>query len=732
MFLYKFKRLGKVPFLFSLTFFFFFSFYIPSLDEVSKSVSFEHPSNNEAITVTGRISTPVEQTSKKLEFHFQPENSNQTFLALYFPDTNKQDTEYALEQLKIGSTCRIIGNISLPEESRNPGQFDYQSYLKTKGVSYQVIISSLENVHCEGTSFLHRIYKLRQMIQDYIFISYSDETAAWMTALVLGDDSFIKEETIELFRNWGLSHLLAISGLHVGLIVGLLYFILFKIGLMTKEKAQWIMLLFLPIYALLAGGEPSVWRASMMVFLFIVLSKWKLSISVTDVISIVFLLLILFDPMIIYHVGFQFSFIVTFSLILSGKWLMQTSSLFFQMLKISFVSQMVIIPLQFIYFSMVQPLSIILNVIIVPYFSLFVIPGMFLMMLLSPLPFLPFLFDKLFHLTQSIFIQFIERIDNVVNYTWMMGTFPIVLAILFYVSFVLFMMSVMRNTLKIAFKYGVLLTIIITIVVLRPYFSPYGSVTMLDVGQGDAFIIEYPYRKGVVMIDAGATFSFYEQEVSDKVFKQILKPYLESRGIRKIDAIFLSHEDLDHMGSVDFLVSEFDVSEIIISQYYELPEEIERQWKADGANLKRVKQNEKINIKDNTYHVLSPGKDNGTDNENSMVLTTNIGGKSWLFTGDIGVETEKEIIKTYPDLLIDVLKAGHHGSKTSSDEAFIQHIKPMYALISVGEHNSYGHPSPEVIETLEEAGVNILRTDQHGAIIYRFREEMGTFFKYLP
>src|SRR5699024_8762878 len=433
----------------------------------------------------------------------QPENSNQTFLVLYFPDTNKQDTESSLEQLKIGSTCQITGTISLPEESRKPRQFDYQSYLETKGISHQLIISSLEKIHCEGVSFLHRIYKMRQAIQDYIFISYTDETAAWMTALVLGDDSFIKEETIELFRDWGLSHLLAISGLHVALIVGLIYFILFNMGLMTKEKAQWTMLLFLPIYALVAGGEPSVWRASMMVFLFIILSKWKLSISVSDVISIVFLLLILFDPMIIYHIGFQFSFIVTFGLILSGKWLMQTSSLFLQMLKISFVSQMVIIPLQFIYFSMVQPLSIILNVIIVPYFSLFVIPGMFLMVLLSPLPVLPLLFDKLFHFTQSIFLLFIERIDNVVNYSFMFVCFfPVILAIVFYVTFVLFMISVMRNTLKNAFKYGVLLTIIITIVVLRPYFSPYGSVTMFDVGQGDAIIIEYPYRKSVVMIDA--------------------------------------------------------------------------------------------------------------------------------------------------------------------------------------------------------------------------------------
>src|SRR5699024_2058758 len=139
---------------FSLTFFFFFSFYIPSLDEVNKSISFEH-SSNEVITITGRITSPVEHTAKRTEFHFQPENSNQTFLALYFPDTNKQDTESSLEQLKIGSTCQITVTISLPGESRNAGQFDYQNELDTIGISHQLCISTHEKIHCEGVYFLY-------------------------------------------------------------------------------------------------------------------------------------------------------------------------------------------------------------------------------------------------------------------------------------------------------------------------------------------------------------------------------------------------------------------------------------------------------------------------------------------------------------------------------------------------------------------------------------------------
>src|SRR5699024_10525890 len=126
------------------------------------------------------------------------------------------------------------------------------------------------------------------------------------------DDSGIDEDVTGLFQKWSLSHILAISGLHVGLVVGLLYLLLVKLNIVTKEKAEWLMICFLPFYVLLAGGEPSVKRACGMVLLFIILNKIKLRFSVTDTLSIVFLLLIIFDKFIVYHAGFQLSFAVTF------------------------------------------------------------------------------------------------------------------------------------------------------------------------------------------------------------------------------------------------------------------------------------------------------------------------------------------------------------------------------------------------------------------------------------
>lgn len=728
VFLLMYKRIEKSIFFLSILSVFLVIIYIPSinntpLDESSEKLPYE-------TTLVGEIKSSIKYKDKVTEFTLQTNNPQRNYLAVYFHD--KESPKNQKTMLKTGAICNVSGQITQPNDSTNPGEFSYRSFLEKQGINQQLIIHSLDELYCEGSSFLGKIYTIREQIQKKIITKYSDDTAAWMTALVLGNDSRIGEDQIDLFRQWGLSHLLAISGLHIGLIIGLVYFILINTGLMTKEKAQSFMIFFLPLYALLAGGEPSVWRASLMALAFILLNKFNIKLTITDIISIVFILLLINDNYIIYHVGFQFSFIVTLSIILSRKWLASDSSLLFQMLKLSFISQMAILPLQFNYFSMVQPASILLNVIVVPYFSLFVIPAMFIMVFLSFIPILPALFDQLFSGIHSHFLNLLTQIDNTLNFPWVSGPFPIIFVFVYYGLFVLLMKSVLRKKLVIGFSYGVLLTAMITLLLLRPYFSPYGSVTMLDIGQGDAFVIELPYRKGVIFMDAGSTFSFDDYEPSDRIYKQILKPYLQSKGIQSIDAIFISHEHLDHMGSVTMLIEEFSTDQIVVSNYYELDVETIEKWQAHGVKITQVEQGEEIRFHDTIFNVLSPFSDTISENDNSLVALAEFGGKSWLFTGDIEEDAEREIIKRYPSLDVDVLKVAHHGSKTSSTESFINHTRPTFSLISVGENNTYGHPSQSVVETLHNFESVILRTDKDGAVIYKFTKDNGTFYKYLP
>ncbi|SFA69969.1 competence protein ComEC [Lentibacillus halodurans] len=725
IFLYYDQRLGKITVLISLTFSIFAYTYIPELEKPPEDETFT--ANESAFT--GQIASPITESESRIVFEFTDESSDNRFLIVYFK--KDQETEH---DLKYGAACTIDGKPELPDSSRNPGQFDYQNYLLSQGISYQIVLDSLDDLACTGSSFMHTIYQLRADLVQFVQEEISPGTAVWLNALVLGDDTQIDEETIELFQRWNLSHLLAISGLHVGLVVGLFYFFFVKLNVLTKEKAQWAVIFFLPCYALIAGGEPSVLRASTMVVLFLLAGKMNWKFSVTDVLSIVFMLLIVADPYMLYNIGFQLSFCVTLGLLLSKNWLTQTNVSFFSVLNISFVSQMMILPLQVEYFFTFQPLSILLNLLVVPYFTLFVIPFMFFILLLAPIAgSLISYADRLFVNIHELFISSIEFINQTLYIPWVVGSIPLAAVIAYYALFLTFMKKLEYKQLKQAFKFGCCLTALITIIVIKPYISPVGNVTMLDIGQGDAMVIELPYRKGVLFIDAGAEMTFDDDyEPSENVYKQKIKPYLYSRGISHIDAVFISHEDTDHMGSLQYLAEDMSIENVIVSEYYTFSAKISDVLTNNGINIVRTAQGETITVGNQVFHVLSPARDKQSANENSLVLYTAIGGKTWLFTGDIGSDTERALTNTYPELGADVLKVAHHGSNTSTEPMFLEHLQPVYGLISASENNMYGHPHKDVIQSLKEANVHILRTDESGAIQYYFKRSEGTFFTYLP
>lgn len=731
LFLYVTRRVYLTPFIVSLSCILFFLYYLSAPDSITiNDGPVQKIDKNHFI---GKIIGPVTRTDKRIEFIFKDEQLKKKIIVSYFFNTDEQiEDSYFYRSLKSGASCQLNGMIKQPDLSRNPGQFDYQTYLLNKGISYQLTLNSSDDIICTKSSLFHFIPSFRTTLLEMTEQQLSHDTAAWLNALVLGDTSLLSNETTELFQRWSLSHLLAISGLHIGIIAGLIYMLLVYTNLLPKEKAEWLLIFFLPLYALLAGGEPSVLRSSTMVLIFIVLKKVKLTNSYLDILSVVFILLITFDKYIIYHIGFQFSFAVTLGLILSGQWIAQSESKWYQLLQISFVSQMMILPIQLHYFYTFQPLSIILNVIVVPYFSLFVIPLMFMLLIILPLPLVPIqLIDKIFVYIHSFILRLLEKLDILFDFPLYIGQISFSIAIIYYIIFIIFMKYLERGETRSSIKYGSLFIMFILILVIRPHFSPTGSITMLDIGQGEAIVIELPYRRGVYFIDAGAKFSFTDLEPNEKVYRQVIKPYLLSRGIQKVDGIFLSHEDIDHIGSVPYLVAEFNVKELFISPYFNRNhEDYDKYFKQ--VTITEVGFKEKIIRKGHVFFIISPKKDYRSDNDNSLVIYTKLGRKDWLFTGDAGTAIEKELLTTFPNLSIDVLKVGHHGSDTSTDPLFIKQVKPQVALISVGANNSYGHPREEVIKTLEEAGVIIYRTDQHGAIQYRFNNKQERFQTFLP
>src|SRR5690625_895113 len=706
------KRIQAFHLFLSLVFLLVFLFHMPQI-----KIPEESHWLLQAEQYTGGIDSPPIFTDDYIRITIKENHSKEKINIHYFLNGEKNDID--LSTNKYGYTCQVNNSVELTSSSSNAGQFNYPKYLLQQGISFYTIHSSIEDISCQGKHPLDIVYSFRNYLLQYTSELLCYYTASWLQALVLGSDAHLPKDVIELFNRWSLSHILAISGLHVGLVTGILYMGLVKLNITTKETAQWLIIFFLPIYALLAGGAPSVWRASLMGLVFLVLSKFNIKHSVTDVISLIFISLIAMDPYIIYHIGFQFSFLVTFGLLLSRDWLLHTSSPFWQLLKISFISQMVITPLQIYYFYYFQPLSIIVNSLIVPYFSLFVIPAMFLLLILSPLlPKFALIFDKFFTFINDIILSMIYGIDYLFDYAWIIGKISLVTIVVYYIALNMMMGYLENRRFNRAFYVSLFIVGLFVFISLQPYLSEKGRVTMLDIGQGDAFVIELPYRKGVILIDAGASFSFKDFKPSERVYSQIIQPYLYYRGITDIDAIIVSHEDIDHNGSIPFIVEDFNVEKLVVSELYELNKSEKELIKEGKISIKRVSYDEHFLIGNHIFHVLSPEKDFHDENDNSLVVYTSLGKLDWLFTGDISKNVERQILAKSRELQVDVLKVAHHGSKTSTDKNFVDQINPKYAFISVGWNNSYGHPSKEVLKALKKS--IILRTDKDGAVQYNF------------
>lgn len=737
-YLYVKKKITLLVVLLTMMSFIIFYAYLPSYERAYLTDSSTPPSttSHKQTKVSGTIISSVKQTDKIISFTLRQNESNKRILVTYFRphDFSSLNEEAQSFSFTYRAICTISGTLESPNEATNPFEFNYRKYLFEQGITHQLIVENTNDINChERRSFFTTINKVRDRLIVQANERLHPQIASWQQALIFGNKDELDESVELLFQRWGLSHLLAISGLHVGIIVALVYVLLIRFFGVTREKTRLIVMLFLPVYALLAGGQPSVWRAALMTLFIIILGTKQIKVSRLDVLSIVFLLLIIINKYIIFHVGFQFSFAVTLGLILSAKWFSTAQSRIEMIFQISFIAQMMIVPLQMYYFYHFQPLSILLNVIIVPYFSIFVIPSMFFSFLLYMLP------QAIGDVLQTIFMSIHETVlsginylDRYVNMPFISGEVTIHIAIVYYILLFGMMIQLTKNARRNALYFGFGICLLLTFIIAKPYMSKMGSVTMLDIGQGDAFVIELPYRKGIFLIDAGATFDFDSFEPKETIYKNIIRPYLMGRGIREIDAIFVSHAHLDHHGSVRFIIDDFSVRELFVDAYFAEDDAELLNWLHDeDVRVERASFTEEIVRNGHTFYVVSPDRNHHDKNDNSLVLFTKIGNRNWLFTGDISKSVEEQIVRTFPNMQVDMLKVAHHGSNTSTADELLEVLSPKAAFIPVGRKNRYGHPDKDVVELLEQSGVDVYRTDEDGAVQYKYRDNQSVITRFL-
>jgi competence protein ComEC len=665
---------------------------------------------------------------------------DEKLLLVYYIETEIEKKQLSTS-VRIGSVCTFNGSLKEPQVARNPNSFNYKQYLYTQKIHWIFEANEMKAEECflnEKWTINHLLLKIRDAGIRHIDTYFDGSTAGIIQALIYGERTNIASEIENSYQSLGLIHLLAISGLHVSLMTGMFYFLCIRFG-MTREITAILLLCLLPAYILIAGGSPSVIRSVLMSMLLLASMWWKKG-SILDVISFACMTMLLFNPYYIVNIGFQLSFLVSASLILSSRAIFKyypttIASLFV----VSLLSQITSMPVLLFHFYEFSLLSLPLNMLYVPLYSVVILPfallTVFLLSIFAPI-------GQIFAAMLSWMLEVLNHVTVWVSqFTFALltpGKPGLVLMILYCASILYFLICWEKR--KSLLQSALLAPIVVLIFhMLLPYLNPYGEMTMLDVGQGDSIFIELPYRKGTYLIDTGGNIQFDQEQWRErrKEFStaNIIIPFLKSKGVRSLDKLIITHGDQDHIGGAVEIVEKVRINEIVLGKNKkDAKQEIELKKIAtkEGIPIHIVERGQKWQEGGNTFYILAPKGDEMVENDNSIVIFTRFGGLSWLFTGDIEKEVELELINTYKNMRIDVLKVGHHGSKTSSSESFIQHIHPEIALIPVGVNNRFNHPHPDVINRLKQEKIKVYRTDTNGAIQYRFFKKSGTFITTIP
>ncbi|MDF2670385.1 MAG: internalization-related competence protein ComEC/Rec2, partial [Paenibacillus sp.] len=560
------------------------------------------------------------------------------------------------------------------------------------------------------------------------------------------------------FSKLGLTHILAISGLHVAVFVAGCLFLLRVLGF-TKEKALIITLAFVPIYTAIAGGSPSVVRAGLMAMIALYAARRGILKDGLHILSAVALMMLVWEPYYLFDVSFQLSFIVTVGLIVGvprfSKLLPIRSPMLNSAIAVTTVAQMISFPISIYYFNSFSLLSWFANLLLVPFISFLTLPlGSVALMLsfvwLRAGDWVAWLADWCNRLTfwsvqEGAAYRAAQQIWPTPSLVWISLYF-----VLLYLMYRAFCFWKANGRLGRAVAASCAMLALLAYGYTPAVLGRSGEVSFLDVGQGDSILIRSPQGR-IMLIDGGGTLSFRkpgeewkERQNPYEVGEKLLVPLLKKRGIHRIDYLVISHQDADHIGGLQAVVEQIPVKAVLFNDSWKGNESSQKLFETalqHGAQLLGGGAGAKVTLdKFTKLTVIGPDpEDNNSlgivDDQNgeSLVMWMSMFDSQFLFTGDIGLKQEASLLQSLASKqslwlesgnlattarTLDVLKIAHHGSKSSTTAEWLQFWKPHQAVISVGASNSYGHPNPQVIERIQSIQADIHRTDRDGEVVY--------------
>ena len=593
--------------------------------------------------------------------------------------------------IHLGDKVKVSGIISEPTNPTIKNTFNYKKYLNNKDIYHLINIDNIIVISKNKNIY----YKVKEFV--YKRLNHNK----YLYTFIVGDKFYLSQEIKNSYQENGISHLFAISGMHITLLSNIILKILST--LKVKENKRYLITsIILIFYLLIVGLSPSILRGVLFFIVFKYNNLYYFYIKPTNLFILVLCISLLINPKYIFEVSFQYSFLISFTLIYMSEFL-SSKNYFISLIKTSIISSIVSLPISLYNFYSINVLSVIYNLLFIPLITIIVFP----------LSLITFIFPQITPIYNFI-TDIMENISIVLSKIKLGKLVFMKIHPIFYILYLIIIFIVFYFIKKNNFKYIFILLFILLIHYIYPSTKNDVFINFIDVGQGDSILI---HNDKNILIDTGGKESS-TKEKSIVINKTI--PYLKSLGIKRIDYLILTHGDYDHMGESINLVEKDKVKNVIFNcgEFNNLEKEL-----ITKLNKNKVSYYSCINeldLENNKLFFLQT-KEYDNENDNSNVIYTEINNYKFIFTGDASINTEKEILKDYNLPEIDVLKVGHHGSKTSSSKEFINEINPKYSIISVGKDNRYGHPNKEALDNLENS--KIYRTDQDGSIMFKIKNK---------
>lgn len=665
------------------------------------------------IQVEGVVISIPEPFQHGTRFLFQIDSVPDKGIKSAVPEKIKLSWYRGYSAVRAGERWALEVRLKRPNGTLNPGGFDYEGWLFRKGIGAVGYVrkSEYNRIIGEEAGLFTALSRFRQALAEQIETVLADRGSMGIVqALAIGTRKNITFEQWEMLRKTGTAHLVAISGLHIGLVAGLLFFaVKWSLSIMGVTRiapyqlAAPISVCGALMYAALAGFSLPTQRALIMVTVIMFALALKREVLPLHVLSIALLMVIFIDPLAVSSASFWLSFSAVSLIIYLSAGRIHAVDGVLKKQRIHFVLALGLAPLLLFFFQQVSIVAPIANFIAVPVVGLVIVPLILLALVTSyfMVGLSTFLLKSAGYCLDwlTVFLQAISQ--------WSLADWSVANPSLLVTFLAMIGVLVVFSPGGFPARWLGAMMLLPMVFVRQPAIVRGDfTMTLLDVGQGLSVVVQT--AEHLLVFDAGARYGGRFD-----MGAMVVSPFIKSIGYSEIDKFLISHGDIDHRGGAKSVAAHFSIGEITSSA----PEIF------DWAEISECMEGESWRWDNVTFRILNPAFNSHlSDNNRSCVLQISSLAGSVLLTGDIEKQTERRLVKEYGDSLqSDVVIVPHHGSKTSSLEVFINRVNPDYALFPVGYRNRFGFPIQSVIERYQERGVILMDTASHGAITMRLK-----------